>query len=180
VWKRYVRLVGDVELTLTMNKDPDLRTGDFIWPQPSFEAEKFRYEAIKQCQTALKEPASHLDPRAKIRKGFIQSRERLSKALQGAISSVAEADQVVFTDIDKLVKKVIGLWLEFELQRCRLMILMPTSRISSDEDKMALAKERRLELTSLPALIRFGDDEGQDLDVRQTVGSCSEEVVRVS
>lgn len=157
-----------------------MRIGEFTWPKPTFEAEKFRYEAIKQCQTALKEPASHLDPRAKIKKGFIQSREGLIKALRAAISAVARADQAVLTDIDKLVKKAIGLWLEFELQRCRLMVTMPAEKVGCDEEKMKLAMERKLELSSLPALIRFGDDEGQDLDVRQTVGSCLEEVVHVS
>jgi hypothetical protein len=129
---------------------------------------------------ALKEPASDIDPRAKIKKGFKESRDNLMRELKAAVSVVAMVDQVVLADIEKLVKKAINVWLEFELQRCRLMITMPTDRVDSEQEKADLAGERKLELTSSPGLVRYGDDGGQDLEIRQTVGSCSEEVVRVS
>jgi hypothetical protein len=160
--------------------DSELQTGEYTWPRPALETERWRWEAVKQCQTALKEPASHLDPRAQIKKGFKESRDNLIKTLRAAVSEVARADQGVMSDIEKLVKKAINVWLDFEIQRCRLMMTMPTEKIDSEEGKVELARQKRLELTSLPGLVRFGDDSGQDLTIRQTVGSCDPDTVRVS
>jgi hypothetical protein len=97
------------------------------------------------------------------------------------VSEVAKAGQNGggLPDIEKLVKKSINLWLEFEMQRCRLIIEIPTMKVTAEKG-LELAKEGKLELTLLPGLIRYGDNSGQDLNVRQTVGSCDAYVVRVS
>lgn len=160
--------------------DFELRTGEYTWPKPALDTERWRWEAVKSCQTALKEPASHLDPRAKIKRGFKESRDNLIAALRKNMEEVARFDQSVMTDVEKLVKKAVNLWLEFEIQRCRLMMIMPAERVQLEEDKMNLARQQKLALTSLPGLIRYGDDSGQELNVRQTVGSCNPDVVRVS
>jgi hypothetical protein len=139
-----------------------------------------RYDAIKECQTALREAAADISPRAKIKKGFKESREGLLKALKTAVNDVAIVDQTVFADVEKLVKKSIAVWIEFQLQRCRLMVSMPIAKVGSEQEKVSLAKERTLELTSLPGLLRYGDDGGQDLHIKQTVSGCAEEPIRVS
>ncbi|KIW07495.1 uncharacterized protein PV09_01460 [Verruconis gallopava] len=162
------------------DEDPKLRTGDFTWPKPSYKAEKFRYEAIKQCHTALREPASHLDPRARVKIGFKESKDGLYKAIKTLMNDVTKLDEAMIADIEKLVKKAINMWLEFEVQRCRLMVILPVAKISSEREMIQLAVQKQLELNSQPGLIRFGDDEGEDLDVDQPVENCTEEKVLVS
>ncbi len=128
----------------------------------------------------MREAAADISPRAKIKKGFKESRESLLKALKSAISDVAIIDQTVLADVEKLVKKSITVWIEFQLQRCRLMVTMPTEKVGSEQEKVSLAKDKKLELTSLPGLLRYGDDGGQDLHIKQTVSGCAEEPIRVS
>jgi hypothetical protein len=72
--------------------DPVVETGGYSWPAPGRVAERWRYETVKACQEALKEPVSEYDPRARLKMGFIESRASLLEKLKSAVADVAEVD----------------------------------------------------------------------------------------
>jgi hypothetical protein len=109
--------------------------------------------------------------------GYKEAKDALKFALADLIEDVAETDEAVDVEIEKLVKKAHTLWLEFGVQKCRLMLRMPGVRLQP-EQKLRAAQGKGLVLTSAPELVRFGNSKGLDLEVRELVAGCVEKVRR--
>ena len=100
--------------------------------------------------------------------------------MTAALSEVCIMDQSKLQAMENVVKKAINLWLEFETQRCRLVIAMPGSSLTSKSERVKKALAGDLVLTLVPELRRYGDSNGQDLHLKQRVGGCEAETVRIS
>jgi hypothetical protein len=147
---------------------------DFPWPIATLKSEHYRYETVKYCHIALKEPASELDPRAQVKLGFKDKRDTLVKTFRIAIEQVSCLDRDTQLQIDRVVKKALNLWLEFGAQRCRLMIRMSSKRTRWEEN-LDVAEKSGLVLTLVPELVRFGNGDGLDLHEQETIGGRSGE-----
>ncbi|KIW08012.1 uncharacterized protein PV09_00958 [Verruconis gallopava] len=152
--------------------------GTFSWPSPTLQTERWRYETVKQCHAALKEPTSELDPRARVKKGFKEARDSVIAAIEDAIMDVAKIDERVTSDIERLVKKAINIWLECGIQRCRIVISMPSSGRNSEEQKLKLVNGPGLDLVLAPLVTRYGTGDGLDLKKISIVSGCTSEVQR--
>lgn len=158
-----------------MVSDVNFICGDFTWPAPTPATERWRYETVKASQAALRESVSHLDPRAKVKIGFKQSRDALVRALHNILNEFAFVDQDGTAVIEKLVKRACLTWFQFQVQHCRIIVEMPISHGNEeDEKKMTLLQQKKLVVISRPALKLYGDEQGQDLHVSVYVGGQPE------
>jgi hypothetical protein len=112
-----------------------------------------------------------------VKAGFKENKDALKLALVDVIEEVAQTNETVDVAIEKLVQRAQTLWLEFGVQKCRLMLRMPGRRLEPGE-KLEEALGRGLLLTSVPELIRFGNSKGLDLEVSERVAGCAEKVRR--
>jgi hypothetical protein len=152
---------------------------NYIWPEPSIDAERWRYATIKECRAALEKPASEWDPRARLKKGFKTSIDALKKELTSALGEVSNLDKSRVQTADSIVMKAAKMWLEFGMQRCRILVVVQGSNLKSTEEKIQRAKGAALELVVVPQLKRFGNSKGQDVHIEETWGDCNGEIVRV-
>lgn len=163
-----------------MIPDSQSEIGDYKWPKPSLDAERWRYETVKQCQAVLKHPTSESDPRARLKKGFKTAKGRIREELMATLEEIANLDQSTLQALENLTTKAVNMWLEFSTQRCRILVSMPGSNFSSYSDKARKAREDSLKLTLVPGLRRRGNSKGQNLELEETVGGCEGDSVKVS
>lgn len=156
----------------------DIETGSqsvgrfYNWPTPGLEAERWRYETIKQCQEALAQSASDLDPRAKLKKNFKISLDNTRKKLSDAVAKVSGLDKGLLQSLDDIPKKAAKMWIEMGTQRCRIFVFMQGSNLTSQSDRVKKACEDVLELVIIPQLWRFGNSKGQDLYKKELIKGC--------
>lgn len=157
----------------------DIETGSqsvgrfYNWPTPGLEAERWRYETIKQCQEALAQSASDLDPRAKLKKNFKISLDNTRKKLSDAVAKVSGLDKGLLQSLDDIPKKAAKMWIEMGTQRCRIFVFMQGSNLTSQSDRVKKAREDVLELVIIPQLWRFGNSKGQDLYKKELIKGCA-------
>lgn len=145
------------------------------------ETERWRYVTIKECRAALRKPVpSEWDPRANLKKEFKTSIDTLRKEIVSTIQEMAVLDKGDIQTIEKMTIKAVNIWLELEMQRCRIFVDVPGSKLKSAEEKVKRVREGSLKLVIVPALKRFGNSKGQDLDVIETVGKCVGQTVKVA
>ena len=77
-----------------------------------------------------------------------------------------------------MTKKALNIWLELEMQRCRIFVDVPGSKLKSAEERVKWVHEGSLELVIVPALKRVGNSKGLDLNVIETVGGCVGQTVK--
>ena len=144
------------------------------------ETERWRYATIAECRASLKAPVpSDHDNRSKVRKGFISSLDRLREELRSTLGELVSLDKESSQILDKMTKKAANVWLEFAMQRCRILIVIPGSRLESAREKVQKAQGGTLELVVAPCLRRFGNSKGLDLAIEETVAGCKGETVLV-
>jgi hypothetical protein len=163
-----------------MSADSHLDNGSYIWPEPSIDAERWRYATTKECRAALEKAASELDPRARVRKGFKSSLDALKQELTSTLGEVSNLDKSSVQAAEGIVKKAAKMWLEFGMQRCRILVIVQGSNLKSAEEMIQRAREATLKLVVVPKLKRFGNSKGQDVHIEETVGGCDGEMVEVS
>jgi hypothetical protein len=177
LWKLLSSLSCDWAL---MSADSQLDNGSYIWPKPSIDAERWRYVNIKECRAALEKPASEWDPRARLKKGFKTSLDALKKELTSTIEEVSNLDMNSSQMVDRIAIKAAKMWLEFGMQRCRILVVVQGSNLRSAEERIQRAQEDHLELVVIPELKRFGNSKGHDLHMEETVGECDGEITTLS
>jgi hypothetical protein len=164
-----------------MSADSRLDNGSYTWPKPEMETERWRYVTIKECRAALRQALpSEWDPRAKLKKGFKTSIDALRKEFTSTLSEVANLDKSSVQAMEKMTMKAANMWLEFGMQRCRILVVLQGSNLKSAEERIQRAQEKTLELAVVPELKRFGNSKGQNLHIEETVGGCDGETVEVS
>lgn len=147
--------------------------GEFYnWPTPRLDAERWRYETIKRCQEALEQPASEWDPRAKLKRDFKNSLDHTREKLSDALAKVSDLDNGTLQSLEDIPKKAAKMWIEMGTQRCRILVVMHGSNLTSQSDRVRKAREDVLELVIIPQLRRFGNSKGQDLYKKELIGGC--------
>jgi len=144
------------------------------------ESERWRYVTVKECRTALREPASQWDPRANLKRDFKTSLDALRKECSLMIEKVSTLDRNSTQAMEKLTMKAANIWLEFGMQRCRILVELQGSNLKSAQEKMQRAQVSNLVMVVRPEVRRIGNSKGLDLTVEEVVGGCEGENVEVS
>ena len=145
------------------------------------ETERWRYVTISECRAALRKPAPNdLDPRAKVKRGFLTSIDALNEEMVSTIGELAALDKDSKDALKKMIKNAAKIWLELEMQRYRIFVEMQGSKLKSAEERVQRAYEGTLELVLEPALKRFGNSNGLDIKVKATVGKCNGQTEKVA
>jgi hypothetical protein len=158
---------------ILIGADPRFDKGSYVWPKPTMQTERWRYTTVTECRAALKEPASELELRARIKKGFKSSLDKLKESLATRITEIADFSRESAQATDKMTIKAVNMWLEFGMQRCRILIT------ENREEEGENAKKAQYLLVR-PQLKRHGKSDGYDLDIEEVINGCKGESVRVS
>jgi hypothetical protein len=165
---------------LTVEIAKDLDNGEYCWPKPGVETERWRYITVRECRAALRQPVpSQWDPRAKLKKGFQASVEQVRKEITTAIGEVALLDKSSVQALEKMTARAARIWLEFGVQRCRIVIVVAGSNLTEVEAKRQNTREDGLDLVMIPKVKRFGNSKGEGLDTEETIAGREGETVRV-
>jgi hypothetical protein len=157
--------------------DETLNNGSYIWPKPSMKTERWRYITIRECRAALQKPTpSPYDPLAKPRKDFQASIKTIKEELMTAVGGLVTLNQTNIQDLEKMAMRAARTWLEFGLQRYRVMVQMQGDNIRSVRKKVERLDDG-LALVVAPKLERFGNAKGEDLDEKERIGELEGETV---
>jgi hypothetical protein len=149
----------------------------FSWPKASLESERTRYETCQEALAALTQPTSEYERRGKLKKSFVEYRGRFRKEIFTTLGELVEIDNSLEEQFDKLMLDAVRMWLTFCTQRCRLLIVVNGSGVTSLTDSFKLAKQGKLMFTTKPGLQRYGNGSGKgmtsglDLEVMTVVVS---------
>jgi hypothetical protein len=100
--------------------------------------------------------------------------------LTSTLGEISNLDKSNVQAAGSIIKKAAKMWLEFGMQRCRILVIVQGSNLGSVEERIQRAREATLELVVVPELKRFGNSKGQDVHIEETVGGCDGEMVAVS
>ena len=162
--------------------DADAKPDDalYTWPKPGVKTERWRYFTVSMCREALVKPIpSEFDPRARLRKGFKTNREALVKAMESALQEMAEFSPADGQVVERLIQRMSNMWLEFQMHRCRIVILLEESK-REPAAKKAQVLQSALELVVVPSVGRYGNVKGVELDRFTVIAGCAGEVIRLS
>jgi len=154
----------------------------YNWPKPEMKTERWRYVNVKECRTALMKPIpSEFDPLARSKKGFKISIDALKEKFKSMLGDLVNLDRSSIQAMEKLTIKAATMWLEFGMQRCRILVVLQGSNLkSTEEKKIQRARDGTLEMVVVPELKRIGNSKGQELNFEETIQGCEGETVEVS
>lgn len=161
-----------------MSNIPDPKRGNdhYTWPEPSFDAEQWRYETMKPSQEALKIHTSEIDPRTKLRKGFQSSMKIICEKLGGMLRMVSEIDKKTEQTMEEIAERAAKMCVAFGTQRCRIFVVIKDLKTAEEVKEGLDRQNKHVELLTQPELRRIGDADGQSLDKEQTVAGCEGEI----
>jgi uncharacterized protein YbaA (DUF1428 family) len=140
------------------------------------KTERWRYITIRECRAALQKPIpSPYDPLAKPRKDFQDSIKTIKEELITAVGGLVTLNQTNIQDLEKMAMRAARTWLEFGLQRYRVIVQMPGDKIKSVKRKVERL-DNGLALVVVPRLERFGNAKGEDLDEKEIIGELVGEI----
>ena len=152
----------------------------YSWPLPGVKAERWRYMTIKECREALTKPVpSHIDPRARLKKCFMRSRDGLISALKAFLSDIVDLGPSDMQTIEHLSRKAVSTWLDFQMHRCRIVIRLKGPETESVEEKISLAQKSSSVLTVTPLLGRHGNVKGVELENFTIIAGCAGEGLKI-
>ena len=135
---------------------------------------------VGECRAAMRPPVpSDLDPRSRLRKAFVQNLTELEAEAVSSLGNLIDVSNDTQDLIKKLARKAATVWLEFAAHRCRIIIEFKGLAKLSMEQKVAIAEDSALNLVVTPALGRYGNAQGTDLDCYKIVDRCSGELVTI-
>jgi hypothetical protein len=144
------------------------------------EAERWRYVNVKECRTALRQPVdSEWDPRAKLKMGFRATLEAIRNEFTTTVGELVVLEKANIQLMDKISKKAANVWLEYGMQRCRIVFLFGLSSLQSPAERIRQAREGAFDLLVVPELRRYGNSKGLELHTEATVAGCGGEIVEV-
>jgi hypothetical protein len=123
------------------------------WPKPSEKSEQWRYERISELKEAVDRGSSHT---------FKKMTKSATMEIGEEFAKVAEVDKAMTAQIYSAVENAGKMWLQFGLQRCRLLIVLPNNLSKSQP-----ANEK--ELVIKPEIRRIGDAGGSSLDLEEVI-----------
>jgi len=138
------------------------------WPEPDPEAEKMRYDTIKQCREALQQPTGS---NRRKKDAFEQSLDDTVVEMAQCIERVAQISFKEREHLKNLVKAAADNWLEICSQRYRILVILPNSEeniLKSGWKRMGSTSA--LKLVARPEIRRIGNAQGQELERQDFVG----------
>jgi hypothetical protein len=140
-------------------------------PKPTKGSEKWRYDTINDCLTAINQLGS--EPNYKLKQSYEQclndTTEYLSREFE-KVASMDVKDKQLITDI---VKKAAQLWFEVGQQRYRIFLLMSKSGTKPSQSGQAFVDtHRQQELVVGPEVRRIGNIQGERLEKDELVSEC--------
>lgn len=154
--------------------------GLYKWPMATWESERWRYETIKNCQEALDQPASEFDSRTKLKRAFKNSIDGIIKRFLDILGKISNMNEDIAQLSAEIPHKAARMWLEMGTQRCRILVVMPGSNLSSQLERVKSAQQGSLELALRAELLRFGNSKGQNLEKKEIIGGCDRITIPVS
>jgi len=143
--------------------------------------ERWRYTTIIGCVDSLRARLpSEWDNRAKLKKSFKASTIALCETMESTLGDIVDLDDELRGGIGKLVRAAAQLWLDFGMQRYRIVFVMQGSNLESMEDRVRRANEGTLELVVTPMLKRCGNSDGIQFNVDEIIGAGNAETVKIS
>lgn len=124
----------------------------------------------------MREPLpSEWDPRARLKKGYVDNQSNLVKSLETILGGVVELDEKSMADIRQLSKKAAIVSLEFGMQRCRIVVRLSGSPAVSASERVDEISRGPAILTVLPTVGRYGNARGAELDTFTVIRDCNGE-----
>jgi hypothetical protein len=123
------------------------------WPKATEDSEKWRYKKIAELKESVDRGSNN---------AFDKVVKETTKEIANEFGNVAEIDKAIVSQIKSAVENAGKMWLQFGLQRCRLLVVLPNSQSSKSKNETLLVIK--------PEIRRIGDAGGASLD--------SEEVIR--
>jgi hypothetical protein len=119
------------------------------------------------------QPTSEYDPRYKLKKGFESSIDKIQRDLSETIGKVSDVDKDTVRTLEDLARKAAKMWLEFNTQRCRILVDMSGSSLKlPSSDRIRKLRESSLKMVVVPPLKRYGNSKGQDLHKEEKIVGC--------
>jgi hypothetical protein len=145
------------------------------------ETERWRYATVAECRASLRKPVpSEWDHRVKLKRGFKASMDDLNSELATVLGELVVLDKSNIQILEKMTKRAANIWLEFALQRCRVLIVVSGSELESADERVKRVHGGTLELVATPILKRYGSSTGLDLALEGIVGGFDGEKVQIS
>ena len=136
---------------------------------------------MKECRNALRQAVdSEWDPRAKLKIGFQETLKDIREEFTSTVGEMVVLADVNVRAMDKIAKKAANVWLEFGMQRCRIVMVFGASSLKPAQDRIKKAREGKMELVVIPELKRYGNSKGLELHTEATVSGCGGEKISVS
>lgn len=148
---------------------------------PEMEGERWRYVNIKECRNALRQVVdSEWDPRAKLKMGFRSTLDEIRDEFISSVGDMVDLDKSHIQAMEKIAKKAAIVWLDYGIQRCRIVMVFAISNLRPVQERIRQARVGSIELVAVPELRRYGNSKGLELHTEATVSGCSGEKVPVS
>lgn len=80
--------------------------------------------------------------------------------------------------MDSIAKKASRMWLDFGMQRCRIVVDLTGSGNRVPAERLTLIRQGGLTLTASARVGRFGNMKGADLGSFTVIGGCEGEVFK--
>lgn len=107
-----------------------------------------------------------------MKRDFKISLDNTKKKISDALAKVSDLDNGTLQSLEDIPKKAAKMWIEMGTQRCRILIAMQGSNLTSQSDRVKKAHEDVLKLVIIPQLWRFGNSKGQDLYKKELIKGC--------
>jgi hypothetical protein len=104
----------------------------------------------------------------------------LNSELATVLGELVVLDKSNIQILEKMTKRAANIWLEFALQRCRVLIVVSGSELESADERVKRVHGGTLELVATPILKRYGSSTGLDLALEGIVGGFDGEKVQIS
>lgn len=133
---------------------------------------------LSQCREVLSTPKIfEWDARARIKNGFGETQAKLTKEIVALLSEIVEITPETTQAVDRIAKKASRMWLEFGMQRCRIVVNLTGSGDRVQAQKLAAIRDGGLKLTVSPLVGRFGNMKGADLGTFTVIAGCEGEAL---
>lgn len=127
---------------------------------------------------------SAYDPRAKLKKGFKDNRIALVEKIQSSLGEVAHLQTTHEEAIKRLANRMSNLWLQFGMNRCRIVISLQDSNLAALMYTSTSVREKQtkkpLLLNIAPSLGRYGNVDGFKMETYAIIGKRPGDTMRLA
>lgn len=162
------------------DSDPYLGNGIYTWPKPSIKTERWRYFTVYGCRETLTSRPSAYDERASLVKHFRKNLDDTTEKIEALLRKVSVVTSDTTRAIKLMIKSISNMWLEFGMNRCRLIIFLKNTKPKSIEEQITEAEKGSLTLATIPGVRRYGNEKGDDLGNTSMIEGCAGTTITIS